>query len=378
LFVLAPDIENQLIWVTSDGGANWMRNDGLRERVTDGGRLLIYDGHPYHMQVTDIAFSPYERNLIVVGTRDAGVIYSDDRGRSWTTVPGSRDMRYVTGFFFDENGFLTVSTYGRGLWRIDMRRRTRPFGPPGVKDHPICGFNFGDCIVRLPPDPRVNVVNNLRWHDYDVLVVLGGRITGLTRSNGRLDSISISSGASYRFYSAIDTALPELTESDDLGELAKDPAAQFALGNKEVIAGLILKGGELAGVLARQAEFATEQKALPAPEGSSEPADKPDPSQPYLAVSTRSPTGPGMVQDGGSVRLSGRGFDAGSSVEVLLDGKAIGHTEPGEDGRVRYELQVESDWTNDWHRVEMVQKTARGVRRAASTVIKVREEDEAE
>ncbi len=74
--------------------------------------------HPYHMQVTHISFDPYDENRILVGTRDAGIMQSVDRGETWSKIEGSERALYITGFFFQPNSDVIVSTYGRGLFRL--------------------------------------------------------------------------------------------------------------------------------------------------------------------------------------------------------------------------------------------------------------------
>ncbi len=118
--VIAPDIVNGDIKITRDGGATWTTNAQLTNLVTKSGSLHMYKG-PYFMQVTHIGFDPYNDQRIMVGTRDAGIVVSDDDGATWTTIPGSERVLYCTGFFFRSDGSVIVSTYGRGLWRITQR-----------------------------------------------------------------------------------------------------------------------------------------------------------------------------------------------------------------------------------------------------------------
>ncbi|MCA9861067.1 MAG: hypothetical protein KC438_15170, partial [Thermomicrobiales bacterium] len=117
LFMIAPDIRNQRMMITRSAGLLWQENTQLTDLVLESGNLLMYK-HPYHMQVTHIGFDPYDGDRILVGTRDAGIMQSVDRGETWSKIAGSERALYVTGFFFQPNSDVIVSTYGRGLFRL--------------------------------------------------------------------------------------------------------------------------------------------------------------------------------------------------------------------------------------------------------------------
>lgn len=369
-FLLAPDIVNGTVWYSTSGGARWSPDDELTNLVTQGGRLVFYEGNPGQVQVTNITFSPYDRNLIMVGTREAGVIYSEDHGNTWQTIGDSEAMLYVTGFFFGRDGTVYVSTYGRGLWKIDMAWRWREFHV-----FPICGFNYGDCIVRLPPDPRENVIRNLNWKEYDVLVVFGGRVNGLVPTDKGVKAVTVSPGATYRFYSPTKQPLPEIMESKEGAGFAGDPAAEFALKSQEVITGVILKDGKPFGYLTNKQEFKLDQEPLKPKSSKEFPADKPDPSLPYLSLVTNSRIGPGIARTNDVVAIRGRGLIASAPAEVLLDGKPLTQVKVEKDGRFNYVFKVPEELSLGQHRLEVRQKQQQGERRAVATFVKVRGED---
>lgn len=365
--LIVPDVVNGRIWKSTSGGDTWISDDELTDRATQGGRLLLYDDHPYRLQVTEIAFSPYERNLIMVGTRDAGVIYSDDRGNTWHTIPDSEAMRYVTGFFFTPNGPVYVSTYGRGLWKIDMWSRWQEF--PIIR---ICGFNYAECIVRLRPDPSRNVIKDFPWKEHSVLVVFGGRVNGLVRSVDQVKSITVTPNSSYRLYTVDKHLVPQVTESKEGAGFQDDAAAEYALKNQEVITAVIFKGSQPVGYLTGKKELTVDQAPMTPEAGKEVSADKPGSGLPYLSITTSSPIGPGMVQTGGVVQLLATGFIQAVPVEVLLDGRTLAQATVEKDGRLTYTLKVDEKLSMGQHRVEVVQKTQQGERKAIATFIKVR------
>jgi hypothetical protein len=373
-FLIAPDVVNETVWISTQGGQSWFPDDELTDRVTQGGTLLFYENNPGQVQVTAIAFSPYERNLIMVGTREAGVIYSDDRGTSWHTVPGSETMLYVTDFVFTQGetqrNIVYAATYGRGLWQIDMRRRHR------LRDLNICGFKFGFCSLRVFADPARNVIQDFPWQEYNVLAVFGGRINGLLRSGEQIKSITVTPNSSYRFYARNDIAMPEITESKEGVGFENDEAAGSALKNQEIITGIILKDdGQVAGYLTNVEEFKADQEPLAPKTGKEVPADKPGSGLPYLSISTGSLLGPGMVQVGGTIRLLGAGFMQAAPVELRLDGKRQAEIKVAKDGRASYKIQVSQKLSMDRHRLEMVQKIGAEERKAVASFVVVRGAD---
>jgi hypothetical protein len=116
--VIAPDIVGNDVKVTRDGGKTWFTDEGLTAQVLRGGALQMWGGKADLMEVTEIAFDPYNPGRILVGTRDAGIACTADDGRTWRTIYDSDKIGYVTGFHFHPSGMVFVSSYGHGLWRI--------------------------------------------------------------------------------------------------------------------------------------------------------------------------------------------------------------------------------------------------------------------
>jgi BNR/Asp-box repeat len=154
-YIIAPDIYNGRVMVSRDGGLHWNIDNNLTREVTKSKTVLLYDGHVKRMQVTRISFDPYNRNRIYVGTRDLGVILSTDGGKTWSTIPYTNTILYITNFFFKPRGdTVIVSSYGRGLWQIHTRVSLIPFAAER--------FCRGSrCIFRKIPGYDGNV--NIHW-----------------------------------------------------------------------------------------------------------------------------------------------------------------------------------------------------------------------
>ncbi|HKB34428.1 MAG TPA: sialidase family protein [Candidatus Dormibacteraeota bacterium] len=121
--LIAADGSTQQMKFSTDAGASWHVDTQLTDLVTGHGRYL-WNVPNVGVQPHVIAWDPANGNRILVGTESAGIIASTDGGATWTTMVGSQKTTAVTGFFFDEvKHDIVVSTYGRGLWTLDMTLR---------------------------------------------------------------------------------------------------------------------------------------------------------------------------------------------------------------------------------------------------------------
>jgi hypothetical protein len=57
--------------------------------------------------------------MVALGTWENGIFLSSDRGATWSKVPGSERVTYITSFDWRSARDIIVSSYGRGLWRLN-------------------------------------------------------------------------------------------------------------------------------------------------------------------------------------------------------------------------------------------------------------------
>jgi hypothetical protein len=126
MHLIAADRMTRTMKVSTDGGGSWHTDVALTRLVTDNGKLS-FDNPFVNSQAHVIAFDPSNAKRILVGTEASGILASRNGGATWFRVPESRRVPAVSDFFFDElDGFVVISTYGRGLWKLDLARLEPP------------------------------------------------------------------------------------------------------------------------------------------------------------------------------------------------------------------------------------------------------------
>ncbi|HEY0876219.1 MAG TPA: hypothetical protein VGD94_22290 [Vicinamibacterales bacterium] len=150
-YLITADIVANDMKITRDGGKTWHTSAGLTAQVRRGGALDLWGGKADLMQVTEIAFDPYNPGRILVGTRDAGLICTADDGRTWRTIYLSDRIKYITGFHFQPNGRVYISSYGTGLWQLRTSGDCgKTYRHPWDVSDPVVG-EISDVAV---PEPR--------------------------------------------------------------------------------------------------------------------------------------------------------------------------------------------------------------------------------
>jgi hypothetical protein len=190
--LIAPDVENGEMKYSVDGGAIWYPMPQLTAAVTDTGKFL-FEIFQFPMAST-IAFDPYDSCHILVGTAQNGVTRSTNGGATWSRIAHSEAMSYITSFYFPPTGTIWVSTYGRGLWRLNLRRsgtngkcslpRPRPGIDTSIVVDPVTGSTKP---FRRLGDPPICPACSYT-------VVRNGWITGLRTTGDTVQEIAISGG----------------------------------------------------------------------------------------------------------------------------------------------------------------------------------------
>jgi photosystem II stability/assembly factor-like uncharacterized protein len=136
-FIILNDIANKMVWLADNneyrisGGSSrpgWQARPDLVSLITAGGKYLFTlppsssrgNFELNNSQITCIRFDRLNHNHIAIGTMEAGIFVSKDRGVTWKKIKNSENIRNVTGFSFVQNNTLYVATWGAGIWVVSL------------------------------------------------------------------------------------------------------------------------------------------------------------------------------------------------------------------------------------------------------------------
>lgn len=334
--LIAPDVVNEKMMGSADGGETWTEIPGLTSLVTDSGRFNFRSGiFPFASAVSVHEGDP---NMIAVGTHQNGLILSADRGATWLKVPFSERASYITSIEWKSSLDAFVSTYGRGLWRLK--------GTPWIPrlDHLRLCIRLG-CIIRYidrgDPPP---------FRDPRGILVFDGRILDVRFAQGRLSEVIVTPGASIGYLGKEgDAPKVKATETAKLrgaaGKFAK--ALKFASG-QQLVGVVVGDKGELTGhILAsgslRASDMAEEDEKTradaPAMLEKEAAARSPIADKPYFSLTPRGGGAGDVIDQDEAIVLQGSGFAPGTDLEIVLDDEVVGKARVGKDGAFRVELK---------------------------------------
>ena len=281
-----------------------------------------------------IAWDPYDSCHILVGTIQNGIIESTDGGDTWARIPGSKAVTYVSSFYFPPTGAVWVSTNGRGLWTLNLNRKT---GNAGKCRFP--GSRVGPGPVVEPPvaidfatgssQPFQGLNDPVVCAGCSIVVVHNGWVTDLEMSGDNVRKIAISGGPISQLDKSqreVPLAFPNIYRPGD-GRLEGRIKTRELTASRRVRA-LILEGTRLRSVIAAGIELPFAPSRTP-----------------LVFLSNASRAGASELESGESVRVIGANFvpatRAGEPATILFDGKVIGKNVPvRDDGSFSIDIPV--------------------------------------
>ncbi len=322
--LIAADIESNQIKFSTDGGQNWFPDASLTALVTNQGVFDFREGQG--TLAHSIAFDPYDSCHILLGTAQNGIIRSADRGNSWQKINGSEVIANLSSFYFPPAGPIVASTYGRGLWILNLDRPACTFKSPP----PPPPSSFKQVIVTPSTGAQVQV----QKFDKSIcprcmyVIVTNGAITDLKLKDSKILQISMSGGSVHQFdankkevplqipnaYSPVGTTI-----SSQLQALSKE---------KLPIRGLVIEGHTLKGIIASQAQLPFQPARIPS-----------------IHVLTTQARGIPATEPGGKVTVLGEGFAPSvhgeNPVQILFAEKVVAKGVPvAKDGTLRAEFEA--------------------------------------
>jgi photosystem II stability/assembly factor-like uncharacterized protein len=310
--VIAPDVVNQRMMETRDGGENWTEIPGLTNLVTDGGRLLFrtelidtYRG-PIFPIVTAVSFSPQDPNLVLIGTSEGGIFVSNNNGGTWKKIDGTDQATYITSFFWESANSVHLSTYGRGLWKL----RNRRIALPSAFDE-LCGTACD--VVSNDSSPG-------RPPFSGAVLVYEGTVLGARTSGSQLKEVFVTPGSSVVFTGDlndpqwdIDITEAESVDPTGLESLPKPPKGWIAKGL------VFTDGDKLTGTVFGDSEMTLVPPVSLETYGGS--TESPTKGKPYINLTSTDSNGITTVYPNGAFELAATDFLPESTYEVFIDGQ---------------------------------------------------------
>jgi hypothetical protein len=354
-FLIAPDIVSNTVKVSGDAGATWATDTSLTNLVTRGGTFRFRSG-PF-TQVSSFGFDPDCAGHILVGTQQAGIMETFDRGATWRTLPGSDFIPLVSSFYFQGSGQVVVSSYGRGLWKHTYAcpRRFVPIVPDLVVAEPTIFWKGAKVPIRQIHNPDVCPVCGY-------FITEGGEILDfeLDAETGAVRSVAMSGGGIRGFtWERKEVARSfQITQTDRLGELGGDAGLRAQVKAGSLIKGLYLDGPILKGVILATREVEIQELPRTVALG------------PYVKVEVT------QVEDREESRrslivvLRGSGFDPQRLLAITIDGKAVQLTvKPRFDAKGNFSVPLPPVVGVGGHTILVEQQGPQGTLRDATTFI---------
>jgi hypothetical protein len=332
--LVIPDIRNNKVMRSLDGGSTWNPIADLSDAVTRDASGTVsfafsFDRGGFGNQsiVSSISFFPDDPRLVILGTVENGLFFSKDRAATWQRIPNSEHITNVVGLYWRSANSVIVGSWGRGLFEIHMRYRL---------SRSSLGLLCGDCRF-LPVAPRLASIESPRivpvslrfssepkQQDFDEAVfVVDGRINGAEVNQGRLQKLWVTIGSSeYRLSDAnLNSAFVTEERSGFVG-FKNIPEAEQLRSQKQVIKGIGFTNGRITHLIYGSTETPI---PVPTPLGTVVLPKETNPQlkNPYLRI-----FGPdvmlGTIGMEKSFDLQGFRFRPDSPVELRVDGQATG------------------------------------------------------
>lgn len=310
-FLIVADTIDKQVKVTTDGGATWKPDTALTDLVTQSGALKFSWSQGFS-QTTAFAFDPECRGRILVGTEQAGVFETFDRGGTWRKIPNSERIPQVDSFFFPGDGSVVVSSYGRGLWQY--------FNPcPSGPLRTINQLAFAEPTIYWK-GARIPIS---QIHDPDAcpacvfFLVIGGKVMDYKTdpNTNALLQVTINKGhiEGYNWHGDPVPASFDVVFDQSTGGLQRDQQLQQFLRGRNDLKGLFTEGPTLRGLLIYTDDIRLDQFPTEA---------APEPSIRLTG------TDPRPIDATDPIVVTGAGFDPSLPLEVLLDGQPVAPDSP--------------------------------------------------
>ena len=218
---------------STNGGDSWTPLPGLVSLVTERGRYRFSVDDVAAMRrfpnISTISICPYNNSRVLIGTRQSGAFFSFDGGDNWTRVSGSGPIVYATSILWLAGcSGAYLSTYARGIYRIDMALHTQTvYPPPGPCDAVICRLR--DSVLKQENLYRLLTKSGpIRG-----LIVSDGYVTAIKRG-GKETRVAVTPGSVVTYFRGKPAGVSVVT-TNTLPRPGRHIQAAFFAGRRVVV-----------------------------------------------------------------------------------------------------------------------------------------------
>lgn len=308
-----------------------------------------------------IGFDPYARCHILVGTVQNGIFRSTDGGSNWKHILCSTSITNISGFYFPSEGPIYVSTYGRGLWKLDINRSNPAVcltleAVPFVQEKPaIIHFLDGTKKPFTWPPPETKWDNRISFvivrHGYiSDLRFAGDSITGIDMAGGFIDQYDWQG-------KPIDLQIPNqfYPNARSLEFTSMLEKLQISHEKSQRIRGIVVADNQLAGLIIAEDHLPIDTIPIPTIE----------------AYTKFSVAGMPLVQPGDSITIYGSGFVSSrekTASMIRLDNREVSKDlQMGENGS--FKVRIGREPVSGPQEIIVEQRHGKKLIRATTTVL---------
>ncbi|HET9056819.1 MAG TPA: sialidase family protein [Chitinophagaceae bacterium] len=357
--IIVPDIIDENVKITTDGGATWSVDSTLTNLVTNAG-IFKFRWGPF-TQISTIAFDPDNKGHILVGTVQSGAIRSCDNGRTWSKIIGTEAYPSISSFFFLKNNQVGVSSYGRGLFKLNLKPCPKiVIKPPRIYQLEVPLIYYMGVLIPLKDIHNPDVCPRCGY-----FFVQNGDIRSYTQNKetGEIEEVFISGGkiTGYSYNGSPKQNEFRITTSDKTQDFSRDNTLSDLLAKNYKIKGLYLEGNLFKGLILSPKDLTEEHV----------PKQKKAGPSIYAILQTKDANKAASP----SLIINGIGFERELPLELTVDGNRIELTErPKYDEKGNFQLTVTIPLTIGIHQISISQKTNTGVIKEV-TIINVPAQD---
>lgn len=316
-YLIAADVQHGYMTISGDGGKTWKIDKKLTALVTDNGKYLF--GRGRFSLVTNISFDPDRPCRIMIGTRQNGAFYTVNGGLTWKAVSGAKDLYNISSFFF-AGKTVYMSTYGRGLFKLDIEEGDSSCTYVQLPK----GSVIPDTTIVVKPKSgeksRFPGIDALFCDDCTIALASESHMTDIQIEDGGVSRVGIAGGSLIHLKTGRQPVpIPfEVFLSKRRGEFSGDSLLNEFVNGTLPIRGLVLRENEIEAVIIGTKPIVLEE--FP-------PA--------VINLQAESGTGTEFVPAGQSFFLYGTNYSPmheTGHVVIFINGEVVFETETDEEG----------------------------------------------